>query len=396
VASCLKSLELQARGVEAFDVEPARVSAGLSDAEAAAVPSRGAESSAVESSPETCAAETCLTPDEVLGFCAGAIGVVSSNRVQQHLDACALCLDLVAGALNEWAPPEPTDWIEVGCNFRPGDRVAGRYRIVRLLGRGGMGEVYEAIDLKGEHKVALKAVLAASSDNRRMLRSFRREAHLGRKIQHPNVCRVLAAPPERLAARSPVPFFTMEYIDGETLSERLLHGPLPTAEALLLAEQLLLGLSAIHDANVLHLDLKSSNVMLSASSARRAIILDFGLARRASRCSPQEGVRPVTGSLAYMPPEQILGLAPSARNDVFAFGVVLFQMLTARLPFPAAEPSLHSSLVRRLSAHAPDPSQVVADVPLWLDRVVSCCLADHEHRYADAAAVLRALRRGAG
>jgi eukaryotic-like serine/threonine-protein kinase len=382
VAARLTSLVLEA-------VEPE--AAGRADA----VDSSGADPNAAGSGAGGCSSgQACLSPDEVLDFCAGAAGVVGSTRVQHHLDVCPLCLDLVTGALNEWAPPESTDWLEIGCNFRPGDCVAGRYHIVRLLGRGGMGEVYEAVDLVEEHKVALKAVLAASSDNRHMLRSFRLEAHLGRKVRHPNVCRVLAAPREPLAPRSPVPFFTMEFIEGHTLSERLMSSPLPTAEALLIAEQLLLGLRAIHDANVLHLDLKSSNVMLGPDPARRAIILDFGLARRASRASRQQGVRPVTGSLAYMPPEQILGLPPSAQNDVFAFGVVLFQMLTARLPFPAAEPSAHSSLVRRLSAHAPDPSQLVANVPRWLDQVVSGCLAEHERRYADVDAVLRALGRG--
>jgi serine/threonine protein kinase len=373
----LKSLELDAVVLEEVGQEAA--------GRAGAVDSIAADPSA---------AEACLSPDEVLDFCAGAAGVVGSTRVQHHLDVCPLCLDLVTGALNEWAPPASTDWLEIGCNFRPGDCVAGRYRIVRLLGRGGMGEVYEAVDLASDHKVALKAVLAACSDNRHMLRGFRLEAHLGRKVRHPNVCRVLAAPREPLVPRSPVPFFTMEFIEGHTLSERLMSSPLATGEALLIAEQLLLGLRAIHAANVLHLDLKSSNVMLGPDEARRAIILDFGLARRASRASHQQGVRPVTGSLAYMPPEQILGLPPSAQNDVFAFGVVLFQMLTARLPFPAAEPSAHSSLVRRLTAHAPDPSQLVANVPRWLDQVVSGCLAEHERRYADADAVLRALGRG--
>jgi eukaryotic-like serine/threonine-protein kinase len=395
VASRVKSLGLESIGVDAFDLERARATTEAGAADARVAESTPVDTAGAESTPvDTGTAESCLSPDEVLDFCAGAVGVVGSTRVQRHLDVCALCLDLVTGAINEWAPPEPTEWIEIGCNFRPGDRVAERYRIVRLLGRGGMGEVYEAIDLRNEHKVALKAVLAASSDNRHMLRSFRREAHLGRKIRHPNVCRVLAAPREPLAA-SPVPFFTMEFIDGQTLSERLMHGPLPAGEALVIAEQLLLGLNAIHDANVLHLDLKSSNVMLG-DGERRAIILDFGLARRASRASRQQGVRPVTGSLAYMPPEQILGLPPSAQNDVFAFGVVLFQMLTARLPFPTAEPSMQSSLVRRLTAHAPNPSELVAGIPGWLDRVVSCCLDEHEHRYADADAVLRALRRGSG
>jgi serine/threonine protein kinase len=105
----------------------------------------------------------------------------------------------------------------------------------------------------------------------------------------------------------------------------------------------------------------------------------------------QRGTRPLTGSLAYMPPEQILGRSPGFRNDVFAFGVVLFQMLTGRLPFPATQPAAASSLVRRLTAEAPPPSQIVPALPRWLDEVVRTCLAGQDLRFQDVEAVLEVL-----
>jgi serine/threonine protein kinase len=297
---------------------------------------------------------------------------------------------LVTGAASDWQAPEPCEWLDVASNFRSGELVAGRFRIRRFVGRGGMGEVYEAIDERDGQRVALKAVLAATCDNRHMLRSFRREARLGRRVKHPNVCRVHGSP-GGTATRSPVPFFTMEFIEGETLTDRLSGEPLSIDAALVIAEQLLLGLRAIHEANVLHLDIKASNIMLRDGCERRPVILDFGLARHASSSAHSHRVRPLTGSLAYMPPEQILGRDPGAQNDVFAFGVVLFQMLTGTLPFPVA-PSTRSSIVERLTAHAPKPSSVVRRLPRWLDEVVLTCLAEQEQRFSSVEAVMEGLK----
>jgi len=336
------------------------------------------------------ALDDCLSPDDVLDFCEGQLRGTRIGRVQRHLEGCAASMALVTGAASDWQAPEPCEWLDVASNFRNGDLVAGRFRIRRFVGRGGMGEVYDAIDEHWGERVALKAVLAATCDNRHMLHSFRREARLGRRIKHPNVCRVYGAP-AATAVRSPVPFFTMEFIEGETLLEHLNGEPLSIDAALVVAEQLLLGLRAVHDAGVLHLDFKSSNIMLRGGSERCPVILDFGLARRVSTSGHPQSVRPLTGSLAYMPPEQILGRAPGAQNDVFAFGVVLFQMLTGTMPFPVA-PSTRSSIVERLTAHAPKPSSVVRRLPRWLDEVVLTCLAEQEERFGSVEAVMEGLR----
>jgi eukaryotic-like serine/threonine-protein kinase len=333
----------------------------------------------------------CPSSDDILGFCAGELSPERCATTQRHLDHCPVCMDLVTLAINDWEPREVHEWLDVACNFRPGDRVDGRFLILRFLGCGGMGEVYVALDTKTSERVALKAVLAAASDNPYILRCFRREARLGRRMRHPNVCRVQPAlSGENGAERPPVPYFTMEFIEGETLHERLRRAPLPLPDVLDVARQLLSGLRAIHRAGVLHLDIKSSNVMLRQGRALCPVILDFGLARRLS-ASLRERVRPLTGSFAYMPPEQILGRSPSVQNDIFAFGVVLFQMLTLELPFPSAQPSVVSSIVQRLTAHAPPPSHLNPDVPPWLDEIVASCLAEPEQRYPDVDALLEAL-----
>jgi serine/threonine protein kinase len=372
---------------EAVQVEPQTARLGrLAPVESLLPASGQAASSAGE----------CPGYDDVLGFCAGTLGPERSVFVQRHLDTCPACMDLVTLAINDWEPREPPRWLDVASNFQPGDRVDDRFVIRRFLGCGGMGEVYEAVDTQSSTRVALKAVLAACSDNPYILRCFRREARLGRTLRHPNVCRVHHSAGHRPAARkAPVPYFTMEFIEGETLHERLRRAPLSLDETLAIARELLVGLRAIHRAGVLHLDIKSSNIMLRRGQPQKPVILDFGLARRASR-SRRERVRPLTGSLAYMPPEQILGRVPDVQNDLFAFGVVLFHMLTRELPFPAAQPSMASSIVQRLTAHAPRPSELVPTVPAWLDQVVFTCLADPDHRYSDAQALLEVLEEGHG
>lgn len=334
------------------------------------------------------ATDGCPSIDDILDFSGGHAAPVRAGEIQRHIEGCRACLELVTGALHDWARPAPFGWLDVAGNFRPGDRVDGCFRVRRLLGRGGMGEVYEALDLRSGARVALKAVIATHCDSPYLLRSFRREARLGRRVCHPNVCHTHRAPN---AEGAPVPYFTMDLIAGDTLNERLLRGPLSLDDSLHIARQLLHGLRAIHAAGVLHLDIKSSNVMLCPGSAKHAIILDFGLARAAVSTSRARRVRPLTGSLAYMSPEQILGRCPSVQNDVFAFGVVLFQMLTGELPFPSAQPSTTSSIVRRLSARAPRPSQLAHHLPPWLDQLVLGCMTNPEHRFANIDAVLEAL-----
>src|SRR5688572_17288905 len=171
--------------------------------------------------------------------------------------------------------------------FNRDEEVAGRYRIVRFIARGGMGEVYEAEDLELGGRVALKTVRLDAAGDRHAIERFKREIHLARQVTHPNVCRIfdLSRHP-RAAPDGDVLFLTMELLPGDTLADRIRQrGRLATADALPIVEQVASALAAAHRVGVIHLDFKSSNVMLVPSgsgSAVRAVVTDFGLAHRAA------------------------------------------------------------------------------------------------------------------
>ena len=165
----------------------------------------------------------CPSTDTILDFCAGQLVPGRSRRFRRHLEVCPACMDLVTGAVNDWAQPEAADLLEVGSNFRAGEHV-GPFRLVRFIARGGMGEVYEARDDASGEQVALKAILASNCDQRRLLRAFQREARLGRRVSHRNVCRVHAPRPSSPGQALPVPYFTMDYLPGETLQAHVENG----------------------------------------------------------------------------------------------------------------------------------------------------------------------------
>ncbi|HEX8620250.1 MAG TPA: serine/threonine-protein kinase, partial [Thermoanaerobaculia bacterium] len=206
--------------------------------------------------------------------------------------------------------------------FSPGELVASRYAIARLLGSGGMGEVYEAEDRELHETVALKVIRPSIASNPHILARFKREIQLARRVTHPNVCRIydlahhLVRAGERDAERK-ISFVTMELLNGHTLSAHLReHGRLQPADALPLVRQLAAGLDAAHDAGIVHRDFKSANVMLvaAASGSRgtpqtRAVITDFGLAHETD--AAEAGVSRLTdsgtfiGTPDYMAPEQL-------------------------------------------------------------------------------------------
>jgi protein kinase-like protein len=378
------------------------------------VPSSGAGAAPSESGPELACADAtpatgsgpslsteagssseCLTDDEVVAFLAGGISNRLLQRVDGHIDGCSHCFDLVRAATPDAEVMEGSQRFG-GLALRVGSLVGGRYRIRRFVDRGGMGEVYEALDLKLNERVALKTVLCSVGDSAHAVRKLFAEVQLARRIAHRHVCRIyeLHEHPDPNAEGGPVHFLTMEFIDGEKLSKHLAGGPLPLAEAQAIARQLLLGLDAAHEAGVLHLDFKSDNVMLRAGSAAPdAIVMDFGLARALdtqSRLRTSE-LKQIAGSVAYMAPEQVecqpvLGEAA----DIYAFGVVLFEMLTGHLPFEGQSPA--AVMLKRLKYPPPVPSSLRAEIPKALDEFVLGCLSrDPRRRYSDASQALAAL-----
>jgi serine/threonine-protein kinase len=194
----------------------------------------------------------------------------------------------------------------------PGVVLAGRYRIVGLLGRGGMGEVYRADDLKLRQAVALKFLPPSVAGDRRLAR-FYDEVRIAREVSHPNVCRV-----HDLGEADGHHFLSMEYVDGEDLASLLRRiGRLPADKGLEIARQLCAGLAAAHEKGVLHRDLKPANVMIDGRG--RVRLTDFGIADLAERIRSGTGA----GTPAYMAPEQFAGREVSVRSDVYSLGLVL-------------------------------------------------------------------------
>ncbi len=351
----------------------------------------GVEMKAQQTSPLV---NDCLSDDEIVAFVSGDVSERLLERIDAHVDRCEQCFEIVQVATPDHELIEGSQRFG-GLALRPGSLVAGRYRIRRFVDRGGMGEVYEALDLKLNERVALKTVLCTAGDSRHAVRKLFAEVQLARRIAHRHVCRIyeLHEHTEPDSDWPPVHFLTMEFIEGEKLARHLSNGPLPLAEAAIIARQLLLGLQAAHAAGVLHLDFKSDNVMLRAGSVRpEAIVMDFGLARALdaqSRMRTSEQ-KQLAGSVAYMAPEQVecqpvLGEAA----DIYAFGVVLFEMLTGRLPFEG--PSAAAVMLKRLKLPAPAPSSFEPEVPKALDEFVLVCLQrDPRRRYAEAGSALTA------
>ena len=267
--------------------------------------------------------------------------------------------------------------------FVPGNVLAKRYRIVSLLGRGGMGEVYRADDLTLEQPVALKFLPEALNRNEGLLKALYNEVRQVRRVSHRHVCRVYD-----IGEAEGRHFLTMEYIEGEDLGS-LLHriGRLPCDKAVELGRQLCAGLQAAHEEGLLHLDLKPGNLMIDRGGALR--ITDFGLARL-SRDAETETRR--AGTPAYMAPEQILEGRASAQSDLYAVGLVLYAMVTGRRVLPTNNPV---EIARwHQSGETPEPpSRLVADLDREVERLILHLLEkDPSNRPASAAAVMEKLK----
>src|SRR5579862_5551378 len=201
--------------------------------------------------------------------------------------------------------------------FAPGTMLAGRYRIVAKLGRGGMGEVFRAEDLTLDQEVALKFLPQELATDPTALERFHAEVRLARQVSHPNVCRVFD-----IGMSDGAPFITMEYVDGEDLSSLIRRvGRFPQDKGVEIARQICAGLAAAHEQGLLHRDLKPANIMLDGRG--RVRIADFGLASVAGDAS---GVDSRSGTPAYMAPEQLSGGEPTIKSDIYALGLVLYEV----------------------------------------------------------------------
>jgi serine/threonine protein kinase len=269
--------------------------------------------------------------------------------------------------------------------FVPGTLLVGRYRVVALLGRGGMGEVYRADDLTLDQPVALKFLPEATAQDEPTLERFRNEVRIARRISHPNVCRIYD-----IGEAEGLTFLSMEYVDGEDLSSLLRRiGRLPSDKALEIARKLCAGLAAAHDKGVLHRDLKPANIMLNSEG--EVVIMDFGLADLAEHITHDQ-VR--YGTPAYMAPEQLAGKEVTSKSDIYALGLVLYEIFTGKRAFEAK--TLAEIVRTRNEIPTPaSPSTVVRDIDPGVERVILRCLEpDPAMRPASVLAVAAALPGG--
>ncbi|HKB68647.1 MAG TPA: serine/threonine-protein kinase [Pyrinomonadaceae bacterium] len=269
--------------------------------------------------------------------------------------------------------------------FVPGTMLAERYRIVGLLGKGGMGEVYRADDLKLGQPVALKLLPDHLLSDGAALARFHREVRVARQVSHKNVCRVYDI--GEVDGRH---FLSMEFIKGEELSS-LLHriGRLPSDKAIQIARQICAGLAAAHDVGVLHRDLKPSNVMIDEHGNAR--ITDFGLAGLAEEFGADELA---AGTPAYMAPEQLEGKEQTGRTDIYSLGLVLYELFTGKKAFDA--PTLGELIDLRRSDTTPTtPTSIVKDLDPIIEKIIDRCIQkDPAQRPSSALQVAAALPGG--
>ncbi len=278
----------------------------------------------------------------------------------------------------------------------------GPYEIQSPLGAGGMGEVYRARDTRLDRTVAIKVLPSHVATDPNLKQRFEREAKTLAALSHPHICPVFD-----VGQHNGIDFLVMEYLEGETLADRLVKGPLPIDQALRYATEIADALDKAHRKGIVHRDLKPGNIMLTRSGGRSgppiAKLLDFGLAKlqptgavagpsmAATVSAPLTGHGTILGTLQYMAPEQLEGRDADARTDIFAFGAVLYEAIAGRKAF---EGTSQASLISAIMST--DPQSLSASQPLTpplLDHVVKRCLAkDPDERWQTASDVMRELR----
>lgn len=335
------------------------------------------------------------SPDEQSAFIADACG--GDQELQKELKALVEA-HAKQDATTDKVAANIKDLIgKAASRYRASDVIHGRFRIVRLLGSGGMGEVYEAFDLELSQTVALKSIRPDIAGNVGVLSRFRKEVQLARRLTGPNICRIHELFLAPGSTGSPVDaFLTMEFLEGITLADELQrNGPIPWVRVRQIATDICTALSTMHEAGIIHRDLKSRNIMLvERNGTLRAVLMDFGLAHETSlRSSDAETTLTSPGTFIgtpqYMAPEQFEGKDLSPATDIYAAGIVIYELLTGRHPF-AASNALEAAVLR---GKRPVPaSSQQPGVPRRADLVIEKCLrfnpAERFHSARDLADAL--------
>src|SRR6185436_6784118 len=303
---------------------------------------------------------------------------------------CGLSLDETSGA-TAFMPPGSSGSPSMhstesadGARFAAGTILAERYRIINLLGRGGMGEVYKAEDLKLKQIVALKFLPEVLAADGAALARFQNEVRTTRQISHANVCRVYD-----IGETKGLHFLSMEFIDGEDLSHLLRRiGRLPGDKANEIARQICAGLAAAHDNSVMHRDLKPANIMIDGRGKAR--ITDFGVAVVAKELL---GAEAASGTPAYMAPEQLKGKEVTQKSDIYSLGLVLYELFTGKKVYDS------NNILELISLHESSsptsPSSHIEHMDPLVERVIMRCLErEPGRRPATAIQVAAALPGG--
>lgn len=315
-----------------------------------------------------------LEENTIIGYAGGGLDRAERRRVEQHIDQCAECRQTLAvfvggsstpyaGAIQS-SPSSATDDSVLVDMPKPGDRLADRFTIGDTLGRGGMGYVFRATDDDLGIQVALKVLRPELTIDEERVRHLRREILAGRKITHPNVCRIydLGKGDERLL------FITMELCTGGTLADLLRTGPVASERVVELLDQLLLALAAAHAEGIVHRDLKPANVMFD--EAGKLKVMDFGLARD---LKGDHSLKGHVGTPAYWSPEQARGEAAGPAADLYAVGVLAYLLLTGE------------TSPRKL------PQRLDRVAPLFRAWIARCLEDEPTDRFADARSARDAL-----
>ncbi len=360
----------------------------------------------------------------------GASAAVAVTEVEEEEDLAAvetrrlLPGDLAPGKEKVSEQPDPEGSIPNG------SVLAGRYRIICFIAEGGAAEVYEAEDRNLGERIALKAIRPGIANDKKALERFRREIQLARRVTHPNVCRIfdlqfhggreekLETPTPFASPDQPAPslagdssadssvgycravvFMTMELLNGMTLAQKLSQcGRFSVENALTLIEQMGAALHAAHRVGVIHRDFKSQNVMLVPAPAGdrvRVVVTDFGVARAISGEDGEDSTLTkdcggIVGTPDYMSPEQVEGEDCSFRSDIYSFGVVVYEMVTGRLPFEGK--SKIFALFRRLEERPLSPLEIVPDLdPKWASAILRCLELKPKDRFKSIREAVRAL-----
>jgi serine/threonine-protein kinase len=327
----------------------------------------------------SCSAEISMN-SRFCGACGAVVAPVPDDATLPSVRA-ATAVDRIASAAGSPETPHPT---LDGGRFLPGTMLANRYRVVALLGRGGMGEVYRVDDLKLGQPAALKFLPEALERDESRMTRFLNEVRVALRVTHPNVCRV-----HDIGEVDGHHYLSMEYVDGENLASLLRQvGHFPTDKAVQVAQQLCAGLAAAHEQGILHRDLKPANVMIDGRGQVK--ITDFGLASLEVEI---DGSDARSGTPAYMAPEQWSGREVTVRSDVYSLGLVLFELLTGKPTFSGSTPAETARLHQESAPTS--PASLVDGLDPAVERVILRCLEkDPSERPASARAVAAALPGG--